>query len=194
LRCLRPGSEGVLGAVDSPANSFPTSFWRIPSSASAASQICLARRSSSSNSLSSLRSSAIVCLITVLALFRRAERSAFRTSGTDASVAPSRGFVGVSKRTLPLSFDFGVSWADCGSTAPTKEPGFFPLPRGLPRGRFEGVSGAFIAEVGVPRSLPFTKSACPNLVLFCLGEPSFSFSPSSSCRFLFDVITGQPLA
>ena len=76
----------------------------------------------------------------------------------------------------------------------TKGLDFRPLPGGLPRRRFDGVSGISGAFIVASRSFSVTWPDCSDLVLLCLGESSFSFSPSSSCRFLFDVITEQSLA
>lgn len=153
------------------------------SSASPWSQICLARMSSSS-----LRSSVTVCLITVLALLRRAERSAFGINGSRVSGASSLWDFGVSNRTLPFNFDFGVPGADCCSKPLTEDLGFCPLPGGLPRRRFEGVSRTSSAGVAASTAFSLTWSDFPDSVVLCLGEFPFSFSPSSSCRFLLNVI------
>ena len=177
-----------MGSPGPVSNSSSSSACSPSSSGSSASQICLARVSSSPMSLSSLRSPVIVRSIIVLALFRRAERSAFLTSEGVPSVLPStRVFEGVVNNFLPAGFGVMEPCPLCFSKPLGVDFAFLPLPGGLPRGRLVGVS-AF--EGSICSSTTDRPLLC--VVLDFLGVDMVS-SPSSppSSRFRFVVIPFQ---
>ena len=114
--------EGVAGTADSAANSSSRSSCWSSLSASSASHIFLASKSSSSNSSSSPRPVVAVRSRSVLALFRRAERSAFRMIGPSVWSSSLAGALeGVEKSFLPFGFR--------GVAASASEP--TPLARGF---------------------------------------------------------------
>lgn len=97
--------EGVAGTANSAANSSSTSSCCSSLSASSASHIFLASKSSSSRSSSSLSPFVAVRSKSVLALFRRAERSAFRIVGSSVwSPSFAGALEGVEKSFLPFRF------------------------------------------------------------------------------------------
>lgn len=97
--------EGVAGTAESAASSSSTSSCWPSLSASSASHVFRASRSSSSISSSSLSRFVAVRSSSVLALFRRAERSAFRMIGPSVwSTSFAGALEGVEKSFLPFGF------------------------------------------------------------------------------------------
>ena len=97
--------EGVAGTADSTANSSSTTSCWSSLTASSASHIFRASRSSSSKSSSSLSPFVDLRSSSVLALFRRAERSAFRIIGPSVWSSSFAGALeGVEKSFLPFGF------------------------------------------------------------------------------------------
>ena len=96
--------DGVVGTADSATNSSSRSSCWSSLSASSASHIFLASKSSCSKS-SSLSPFVAVRFRSVLALFRRAERSAFRMIGPSAWSSSFAGDLeGAEKSFLPFGF------------------------------------------------------------------------------------------
>lgn len=171
------GSPGpTSGSSSSPACSSS-------SSGSSASQIRLARVPSSSRSLSSLRSPVIVCSMIVLALFRRAERSAFLISeGVSILLSSAGAFEGVVNSFFPIAFGVRAPCSLCFSMPLGVDFALLALPGGRPRSRLVGVSAFESSTCSSTTDLPLVGA-----VLAFLGvdvDPSPSSPPSPRFRFV----------
>lgn len=177
-----PRLDGVVGSPGPVPKSSSSPACSPSSSGSSASQICLARVASSSMSLSSLRSPVIVRSMIVLALFRRAERSAFLTSeGVPLVLHSAMAFEGVVNSFLPVVFGVKAPCPLCFSMPLGVDFGLLVLSGGRPRRRLVGVS----SEGSICGSATDPPLLCA--VLAFLGVdvvPSPSSPPSSRFRFV----------